>query len=355
MKSHLWRKCPVRSGATLLSLLLASAAFAVAQTPTFISFNAPDAGTGQYQGTYPIAINLHGFIAGSYIDARNQQHGFIRKANGEFIDFTPTHMVDITVTALNNSGQVVGTGSTVLTPPYEFSGFLRNPNATYAIFAPSGAVYTDPLAINDSGIITGYYYDAAGNYHGFLRQPGGAITIIDNPDASTGAGKGTWATSINADASISGFYTDVNTGTFRAFLRDSLGNFTNFDVDPGVTAYPYLTFVNLNGEVAGVYAGVDNLSYGFLRDISGNVTDFSVPGAYQTTPTALDDNGVIVGYYSAQSSGTVLAFERDATGSFMTFSAPNPNLLTIAAAINDTGRVTGYWRDSSYNDHGFVK
>jgi hypothetical protein len=333
--------------------LLAFSTFLVGQTPTFISFDAPDAGTGSQQGTYPVAINLKGIIAGDYIDKANRQRGFIRQANGQFIEFAPPHTVDVTVTALNNPGQVVGTISTLLIPPYQFSGFLRNPNGAYSIFAPSGAIYTDPLSINDSGTITGYYFDAGGNYHGFTRQPGGAMTVIDDPQASTGSGKGTWATSINATGEIAGYYTDGNTGTTRVFLRDASGNFTNFDAVSG-TVYPSIALINLSGEVSGDYSGSDNVFHGFFRDSSGNVTDFSVPNASQTYAFAMNDSGVIVGYWQDSSSNT-FGFKRDASGTITSFSAPDPNLMTIANGINNNGRITGSWRDTHFNDHGYVQ
>lgn len=336
----------------LLTVLLLAGARMFAQKPTFVSFDAPDAGTGEEEGTYPVAINGKGVIAGEYIDNFNRQRGFIRQANGQFIEFVPTHTVDVTVTAMNNIGQVTGYASTVLTPPYVFSGFVRNPNGSYAIFAPPGAVYTDPLSINDSGVITGYYFDAGGNYHGFTRQPAGLISVIDDPEASVGSGKGTWATSINANGEIAGYYTDANTGTTRVFLRDASGNFTNFDATSS-TVYPTAAFINLSGEVSGDYSGSDNISHGFLRDSSGNVTDFSVPGASQTYVFAMNDSGVIVGYWQ-DNSGTS-GFRRDASGNITKFSAPDPNLLTIANGINNNGRITGTWRDTHFNDHGFVQ
>jgi hypothetical protein len=337
----------------MLMPLLFSTLSMAGQTPAFTSFDAPDAGTGADEGTYPAAINGKGMIAGNYIDNANRQHGFIRQANGQFIDFTPPHTIDITVMALNNPGQVVGTASTVLTPPYVFSGFLRNPNGRYAIFAPTGAVYTAPLGINDSGVVTGYYYDSAGNYHGFLRNPGGAITVIDEPDASIGSGKGTWATAINANGAVAGYYTDISTGTFRVFIRDQFGNFTNFDAASG-TVYPVTFAINLSSEVAGRYSGSDNVNYGFVRDAFGNVTDFAVPGSVSTTANAMNDSGVIVGYWD-DSNGTGFAFRRDAAGNFTTFSAPKPHLFTLATGINNNGRMTGVWRDMNFNDHGFVQ
>ena len=49
----------------------------------FITFDAPGAGTGAGQGTFPITINTAGAITGFYIDANNVSHGFVRPADDE--------------------------------------------------------------------------------------------------------------------------------------------------------------------------------------------------------------------------------------------------------------------------------
>ena len=36
---------------------------------------------------------------------------------------------------------------------------------------PAGSIFTFPAGINDVGTVAGYYADANGVYHGFLRIP----------------------------------------------------------------------------------------------------------------------------------------------------------------------------------------
>jgi hypothetical protein len=48
-----------------------------AQQGTFITFNAPGAGTGASQGTCPFAINPAGEITGYCVDANETFHGFL--------------------------------------------------------------------------------------------------------------------------------------------------------------------------------------------------------------------------------------------------------------------------------------
>src|SRR4029077_18662990 len=54
---------------------------------TIITFDAPGAGTGPFQGTQPIAINPSGVIAGVYGDASTVNHGFVRDEDGAITTF----------------------------------------------------------------------------------------------------------------------------------------------------------------------------------------------------------------------------------------------------------------------------
>jgi hypothetical protein len=45
---------------------------------SFIAINAPGAGTGAHQGTIAVSINTGGTIVGTYADAKNVLHGFLR-------------------------------------------------------------------------------------------------------------------------------------------------------------------------------------------------------------------------------------------------------------------------------------
>ena len=62
-------------------------------------------------------------------------------------------------------------------------GMLAAQEATYAAtvttFDPIGSRYTVPSSINTAGAVTGYYQDAIYSMHGFVRDPGGALTTFD--------------------------------------------------------------------------------------------------------------------------------------------------------------------------------
>jgi hypothetical protein len=146
------------------------------------TFDAPGAGTGLYQGTgcpgCNLGVNLSGAIAGTYTDANNVFHGFLRSPEGKFTTFDATGagtgsyqgtgcFSDCPV-GLNDWGMI--TGSYFDTNNVQH-GYLRTPEGTFVTVDPPGSVGTQPESINDSGAIVGYYLDANNVYHGFLRAP----------------------------------------------------------------------------------------------------------------------------------------------------------------------------------------
>jgi hypothetical protein len=81
------------------------------------------------QGTFPAQNSPWDAITGTYFDASNVAHGFLRFPHGGFTEF-------------NAPG--AGTGANQGTSPY---------------------------GINPAGVITGFYVDSQNVYHGFLRIP----------------------------------------------------------------------------------------------------------------------------------------------------------------------------------------
>jgi len=53
---------------------------------TIITFDAPGAGTGYFQGTFAFSINPEGAIAGTYQDSGGVYHGYLRAADGTIVE-----------------------------------------------------------------------------------------------------------------------------------------------------------------------------------------------------------------------------------------------------------------------------
>jgi|SRR5580658_1676950 hypothetical protein len=77
-------------------------------------------------------------------------------------------------------------------------------------------------SMNSDGLIAGYYSDASGVNHGFVRAADGTITTFDVSKAGTAAGQGTYPQSINKSGFIAGFYVDAR-GSRGGFVRGPSG------------------------------------------------------------------------------------------------------------------------------------
>ena len=93
-------------------------------------------------------------------------------------------------------------------------GFPWNAKAaTFTTFDAPGSVRMAPFSMNPAGAITGYYVDASGAFHGFLRASDGSLTTFDAPDAT-----GSLPYSMNPAGAITGVYYDAS-GALHGFLR----------------------------------------------------------------------------------------------------------------------------------------
>jgi len=218
-----------------------------------------------------VSINLAGAITGSYIDASNNHHGFLRGTDGTITTFDGPSVFFIAPNSINSAGEITGQyfafGGT--------HGFLRAPDGTITIFDVPGSNFTSPLqcalpcgpGINQSGTIAGDYQDASNQFHAFLRAPDGTFTTFDAPDAGRSPGHGTFALGINLAGTITGYSSDV-VSVNHGFLRTPDGTTTPFDA-AGASSIPgsgtVALSINANGAITGYYSDASG-THGFVRE-----------------------------------------------------------------------------------------
>jgi hypothetical protein len=311
---------------SLAMCMLVCGLSAMAHEAKIISFDP--AGS---QGTYPGCLSQTGVIVGTYYDASNVGHGFLRTPDGK-------------ITAFNVKGAGSGSGQG-----------------------------TFPYGNNAEGQITGTYADAVGVYHGFLRDRDGDITTLNVKGAGSG---GTIGGDINPKGEIAGYYVDANS-VAHGFLRTPSGKIVVFDAPgvgtaPGQGTYPsFCDALTPEGAITGVYLDANNVNHGFVRAPDGGITTFDVPGAGTepgpafcifcpgTFPTGINAAGVITGLY-LDAANVQHSFVRYPHGAIVTFDAPGAGSAvafqgTTAENINSAGEITGYLTDANFFDHGFVR
>ncbi|MCI0600984.1 MAG: hypothetical protein L0Y50_01515 [Beijerinckiaceae bacterium] len=158
---------------------------------------------------------------------------------------------------------------------------------------------------------------------------------------------------INQEGTITGFYADAN-GALHGFLRTRSGTFTKFD-PPGAGCPSFRSFCTLPTGInpAGAIVG-DSSAGGFLRAPDGTFTMINPPGAAFTSPVAINPAGAITGYYYDENFDVGHGFVRANNGTFTVFDLPG-SLLTAPAAINPDGTITGTYYDENFVPHGFVR
>jgi hypothetical protein len=331
-----------RARAVWLSLCaLAVAAAANAAGPRIIAIDAPGAGAtpGSFQGTgcytdCSVLINNFGVVTGTYQDANSVFHGFVRSPDGKITPF----------------------------------------DAPGADTTPGDGNGTFPNGINDAGAITGFYLDASGGSHGFLRSPGGHFITFDVTGSTIGT---TTPIALNLEGQIVGYVEDQN-GVFRPFLRRLDDSFASWsfsdgcDASPSTGCFGSAAFgINLFGTVSGGFE--DNsgnfVDHGVLRSADGKLTTFNAPGAgtglYQGTGCPgcahpinlfganagfdIDNNNVVHGYLRSP-GGEIIKFDPPDEGPFGLGCYADCTM-----GLNDWGAITGYYLDANNVFHGFVR
>lgn len=196
---------------------------------------------------------------------------------------------------------------------------------TYLSYPRTDAYSTSPWGINDAGQIVGSVKGTDGIWHGYLDDRG-VYSLVDYPGAIY-----TNLLAVNNYGVMVGLYSD-DTGS-HSFIYDH-GAFS--------TSSAYLDDNNDAGQVVG-FSG----QHGYLNS-NGAEQLIDYPGAITTVFTGINNKGQIVGWYT---DGTPTQFGRGnyqahgfiyniGSGTFTRFDDPGRD-RTLPSAINDQGQVVG--------------
>jgi probable HAF family extracellular repeat protein len=154
-----------------LSVVFSFALTTPAGAQTYSTFDVPGS-----ISTTPLAINSQRVVAGSYLDASKNSHGFLRGADGTFTTFD----------------------------------------------APPGGSGIEVLGISANGTVVGYYNNAAGFQRAFVRHPNGNAFTLTFPQAP--GNFNAWATGINSFGVVVGWLQRLSPSSIQGFTRSSGGD-----------------------------------------------------------------------------------------------------------------------------------
>lgn len=260
--------------------------------------------------------------------------------------------------------------------------------------------------INASGETVGYYIDANGVVHGFIRSSGGTMTTVDAPGAGTALNLGTIVMAVNTSGEVTGYYADSN-GVLHSYIESSAGTLTEFDppnsigsdafcindsgdvagglldangdhgfvraadgtfsvIDPTGDASQVKavipTQINAGGSIAGYFTDTSSVYHGFLRDSNGTITILDAPGAGTaadegTEIVDMNTGGVMVGGIAVgiiNGVNTTHSLMVAADGTYTVFDPPQA-VSSFAEGINDNDVIVGEYRDANLVRHGYVR
>ena len=243
--------------------------------------------------------------------------------------------------AINDWGTVVGqawySGVPTPPPPPPYSAACaRYSNGNTQYYAPPGAVSSMMLGRNNKAVSVGQSSDGAPTYaeHSYILQ-GSTFTFINHPKAIP---SGTFAYGINKFNSVVGWYIDKTTGRYLGFKRHSDGTYVDL-VYPyrGVQTYPRA--INDNGMVVGYYfGGPTGGTHGFLFH-KWQWATLDYPNGVGTNLLGISNSGVIVGI-------DVKPFIY-ANGTFKYIAVPSA-LSTTVSGISPGGVLIG---GADFGDH----
>jgi len=229
-------------------------------------------------------------------------------------------------------------------------GYLLRKGVFSTIDFP-GASLTAPFALNARGDIVGFFEDDNGTDHGFLLSDG-KFTQVNYPGAS-----GTWARGINNAGDIVGSHFNA-AGIDHGFLLKD-GTFHNIHV-PG-SSCEHVGMPEDNGRVlAGSFCNTpDGMLYGFVRNRPGEFQTIHFPGSGLICTGArwINERGDVVGPYTrVNNPDECLAVDKHGylmrQGQFVTIDPPGA-VDSQPDAINDDGVIVGLYKDKAGVIHGY--
>jgi probable HAF family extracellular repeat protein len=212
---------------------------------------------------------------------------------------------------------------------------------TYTKIMYPGSTWTEASSINDNGQVVGTYTDTAGIAHGFLYQ-NGVYTKLDYPGKAHN-----YAFGINDAGTMVGSFSEVMPrGPYHASLRVG-STWSEFDFPGNETDG---RAINSNGDIVGIYnAGFGTPDHGFLK-VGENYTSIDYPGASLTYVFGLNDSGWVTGTYR-DALGLLKGFVyKDGAYSSVTYPTATE---TYIGGINNANTMVG-WKVEGGKVNGFV-
>jgi len=316
---------------------LPAAAAAAAPAAAATSYTVTDMGSLGQGESFGYGINTTGQATGlSYLSTTYKYscgypvrtctahpgHAFLY-ANGTMKDLGTLGGHNSQGEAINRAGQVAGQADTK-TGGHDAALWSGNKTVDLGALGPLAGSYSIAYGINDSGQVVGSWGINAGS-HAFLYSNG---TITSLPEPGDFIASGCQARGISNTGQIGGICADANGNGHLVLWSGSTVTDLGSVGSIGDLANIESMSMSNNGQIAGWAATGTAFEYS-----NGTITNPAT-----ITPNAINDNTVMVGGHSIDSSGTVQDLNT---------LVPAGDQISYATAINDNGQIVADGSDAT--------
>lgn len=301
-------------------------------------------------------------------------------------------------TAINNSGQIVGYGDTLVGTTLRTRAFLYTNGVMIDLGTVAGWTWSKAYAVNDAGQIVG---EGGPDPEGYWRYPflysGGVMTQLAPPPALNDPSR---AYGINNSGQIVGYGSHIGgTGNNHAFLYEgsavldlgtlggsyscayainNLGRIVGYasavSTDTNAVLYDGINIINL-GNLGGNQDGWKSCAYA-INDvgqivggsiITGNLyqhaflyennvmQDLGANGQNESCAKGINKAGQIVGWYGGGAFGRGFVYSNGKMQDVGDLASNPGSFHTFANGINDSGWIVGQSRTKPPSaDHAFL-
>jgi len=290
-------------------------------------------------------------------------HGHSSRLASHWVFSTLNNQNDTTFNQLlgiNNRGQIVG---------YFGSGEQGHPNKGYQLTLSHrfsfyqnqnvpGSAQTQVIGINDFGVSVGFWSaqntaSQTNNNFGFYAWHGHSHSV-SFPTTNNSTPPVNQLLGVNDSNVAVGFYTG-NKGNAHGYTYNIASHrFHSIKIHGATSVTP--SGINNNGDITGFFTGAGGVTKAFLLRSNGKLVTLAFPHASSTMGFGVNDSREVVGTYMTGSGDNAKSFGFTWT-SHAGFAAVNDPLgpgATTINGVNNAGDIVGFYTDAAGNTDGFL-
>lgn len=255
-------------------------------------------------------ITNDGLVSGYYEDSSSIFHGFVWQEGAVTrVDYPGAAYTKLY--SLNNRGVVIGLyGNSSGTTEHTITYSAQSHKWT-ALPDIAGYPFNEGYGINDHGVAVGNAFTSSGSSVAWIWDP---TTVSYSFFAVPGAAEYTTSPSgLNDKGQIAGYFADAS-GAYHGFLKE-YGTYTIIDVPEA--PYTFLDGLNNSGIIQGQIYDAGGAAEGFVATRGGVFTIVNYPDVANTALVGINDRGDVCGsYWEAFGVNTAFVALRSNRGSF---------------------------------------